>query len=174
MTDVNKRKYRYMKDHHKYFLDQISLCSTSQPLEIDRKILGTKATIRPELLEIRDKKDNHRVFNSIDVRWNSSTIYNITYRPDKKNLAYSFCNSLSTYIHHKYPEADLSKIFSLEAIDRAHEESYDPTNQTFITQEDLAMQMKINNDKDDDSLEWGDYSRIRPLKDDDNETTPNV
>ena len=34
------------------------------------------------------------------------------------------------------------------------------------------MQMELNNDKDDDSIEWGDFSRVRPLDDDDSEATP--
>ena len=174
MTQSNKKKYRYMKDKHKYFLDNIDLCSTSQPIDIDTRIPGTKSTIRTILLAIRDKQDNHRVFNSIDVRWNSDSIYNITYRPDKKSLAYMYCNSLSTYVHHLHPEADLSKIFSLDAIDQAGEETYVEDSQTFITQEDLAMQMEIKNDADDDSLEWHDFSQIRPLDDDLSEVTPDV
>ena len=163
-----------MKDKHKYFLDNIGLCSTSQPIDIDTRIPGAKATIRTILLSIRDKRDNHRVFNSIDIRWNSDSIYNITYRPDKKSMAYMFCNSLSTYVHHMYPTADLSKIFTLDAIDKAHEETYNEDSQTFITQEDLAMQMELTNDADDDSLEWHDFSQIRPLDDDLSDATPDV
>ena len=174
MTEPNKKKYRYMKDKHKYFLDNIGLCSTSQPIDIDTRIPGAKATIRTILLSIRDKRDNHRVFNSIDIRWNSDSIYNITYRPDKKSMAYMFCNSLSTYVHHMYPTADLSKIFTLDAIDKAHEETYNEDSQTFITQEDLAMQMELTNDADDDSLEWHDFSQIRPLDDDLSDATPDV
>ena len=174
MTEPNKKKYRYMKDKHKYFLDQIGLCSTAQPLEIDRRIPGTKTTIRQALLSIRDKQDNHRVFHSIDIRWNSSSIYNVTYRPDKKAMAYMYCNSLSTYVHHCYPKADLSKLFPLDAIDKAYEETYDVATQTFVTQEDIAMQMEVNNDRDDDSLEWGDFSQIRQIDDDDSEATPSV
>ena len=34
------------------------------------------------------------------------------------------------------------------------------------------MQIELNNDKDDDSIEWGDFSRVRPLDDDDSEETP--
>ena len=169
MTEPNKRKYRYMKDKHKYFLEQIGLCSTAQPLEIDKRIPGTKSTIRTILLDIRDKVDNHRVFHSIDIRWNSTAIFNVTYRPDKKSLAYMYCNSLSTYVHHLYPKADLSKIFTLDAIDKAHEETYDPVNQSFVTQEDIAMQMEMNNDRDDDSLDWGDYSQLRPIEDDESD-----
>ena len=75
ITEPNKRKYRYTKDRHKYFLEQIGLCSTAQPLEIDRRIPGTKSTIRSTLLGIRDKTDNHKVFHSFDLRWNSTSIY---------------------------------------------------------------------------------------------------
>ena len=174
MTEPNKRKYRYMKDKHKYFLEQIGLCSTAQPLEIDRKIPGSNMTIRSLLLDIRDKSDNHKVFHSIDLRWNSTSVYNVTYRPDKKSVAYSFCNSLSTYVHNKFPEADLSRLFTMDAIDKAHKESYNDTNQTFVTQEDLAMQMELNNDNDDDSIEWGDFSLVRPLDDNDSEATPMI
>lgn len=108
MTEPNKRKYRYMKDRHKYFLDQLRFCSAAQPLDIDRRIPGTKETVRTALLDIRDKKNGHRVFRSIGIRWNSTSIYNMTYRPDKKSLAYMYCNSLSTYIHPKYTDSDLS------------------------------------------------------------------
>lgn len=118
MTEPNKRKYRYMKDKRKYVLEQIGLCSTAQPLDVERRIPGTKSTIRTALLDILDKADNHRVFHSIDIRWNSTSIYNVTHRPDKKSLANVYCNSLSTYIHHLFPEADLSKVFTLNAIDK--------------------------------------------------------
>ena len=174
MTEPNKKKYRYMKDRHKYFLDQLGLCSTSQILEIDEKIPGTKATIRNILLNIRDKSDNHRIFNSIDIRWNSTSIYNITYRPDKRPMAYMFVNSLSTYVRHLYPDKDLSKIFTLDAIDKANEEQYHVENQTFTTQEDIAMNMEVRND-DDDSMGWTDFSQIRPLDvDDDSVAAPSI
>ena len=165
MTEPNKKKYRYMKDRHKYFLDQLGLCSTSQILEIDERIPGTKTTIRDIVLNIRDKSDGHRIFNSIDIRWNSTSIYNITYRPDKRALAYSFCNSLPTYVQFTYPDKDLSKLFTLDALDKASEEEYHPDTQTFTTQEDIAMQMEVRNDEDDDSMEWPDFSQIRPLED---------
>ena len=175
MTESNKKKYRYMKDRHKYFLDQLGLCSTSQILEIDERIPGTKTTIRDIILNVRDKSDNHRIFNSIDIRWNSTSIYNITYRPDKRTLAYSFCNSLPTYVQFMHPDKDLSKLFTLDALDKASEEEYHPDSQTFTTQEDIAMQMEVRNDEDDDSMEWPDFSQIRPLDDDDQSNdTPNI
>ena len=112
------------------------MCSTSQILEIDRKIPGTKATIRNILLNIRDRSDNHRIFNSIDLRWNSTFIYNITYRPDKRTLAYMFCNSLPTYVQFLHHGKDLYRIFTLDALDKASEEEYHPSRQSFTTQED--------------------------------------
>ena len=168
MTAPNQRKYRYMKDKHKYFLDQLGLCSSSQILEIDRKVPGTKATIRNILLDLRDRTDNHRVFNSIDIRWNSTSIYNITYRPDERGLAYMFCNSLPTYVRYLHPGKDLSRIFSLDALDKASEEVYHPSKQTFTTQEDLAMQIEVQNDADDDSMDWGDFSQLNLLEEDGN------
>lgn len=170
MTEPNKKKYRYMKDRHKYFLDQLGLCSTSQILEIDEKVPGTKTTLRNIILNIRDKKDNHRIFNSIDIRWNSTSIYNITYRPDKRSMAYMFCNSLPTYVQYFHPDKDISRLFTLDALDKASEEEYHPTTQTFTTQEDIAMQMEVKNDEDDDSMEWPDFSQIRPLEADENST----
>ena len=36
------------------------------------------------------------------------------------------------------------------------------------------MQMELNNDRDDDSLDLGDFSQLKPLDDDDSESTPIV
>lgn len=166
MTAPNQRKCRYMKDKHKYFLDQLGLCSTSQMLEIDRKTPGTKDTVRSILLNIRDRSDNHRISNSIDLRWNSISIYNVTYRPDKRTIAYTFCNSLPAYVQFLHQNKDLSRIFTLDALDKASEEAYHPNQQTFTTQEDLAMQLEVQNDADDDSMDWGDFSQLKPLDDD--------
>lgn len=89
-------------------------------------------------------------------------------------MAYMYCNSLSMSVHHCYPKADLSKLFTLDVIDKAHEGKYDADTQSSVTQEDIAMQMEVNNDRDDDSLEWGDFTQLRQIDDDDSAATPVV
>ena len=154
MTEENKKKHRYMAQRHKYFLDQIEDCVNGQILEIDTKIPGTRLTLRNIVLSIRDKKDGHKIFNSIDIKWKSNTQCILTFRSDKKSMAYEFSNSLSTYVVHHYPEADLSRIFTIDAIERGGTEFYNSTNQTFTTLEDLATNRELKHDQDDSSLDF--------------------
>lgn len=133
MTQENQEKYRYMVSRHRYFVEQLGTCTTSKIIEIDRKILNTQTTIRSLLLDLRDDSDNHQIFHSINLRWNTTNTWNITYRPDKRTLAYEYCNSLCTYVRYKFQDHDLSRIFSLDAFDEAEEETYFPESQTFRT-----------------------------------------
>ena len=171
MSDEHKKKYRYMSSKHKYFLDLIGTCVNAQIVDPDKRIPGTSTTLRHILLSLRDKEDNHRIFNSVDVQWNDSTQYVLTFRPDKTSMAYAYSNSVSTYVRHLYPNSDLSQVFTLEAIDRAKEESYHPNDQKFTTQEDIAMQREIDNDRDDDSLDYIPEDEL-PSMDDDLDEAP--
>lgn len=163
MTEKNKKRHRYMADRHKFFLSQIGVCQTSQLLEIDTRIPGSQLSIRGIVLAIKDRLDGQQVFNSIDLQWKTINTFNLNYRPDKKTLVYQFCNSLSTYVHHLYPNAELSKIFTLVAIELAKEETYHPSTQTFTTQEDIAMEQEMQNDAKDSSLNFIDWSGLVPL-----------
>ena len=160
-----------MSSKHKYFLDLIGSCINSQIVDLDTRIPGTRMNLRQVILSIRDKNDSHRVFNSIDVQWNEPQNYVLTFRPDKRNLAYAFNNSLSTYAHHVYPEVDFSKIFIIEANDKALEETYHPDLQQFTTQEDIALQKEMKTDRDDDSLDYIPEDEL-PSYDDDLDEAP--
>ena len=175
MTEKNKKKHRYMAQRHKYFLDQIDDCVNGQILEIDTRIPGTRLTLRNVELNIRDRKDGHKVFNSIDIKWKSNTQYILTFRPDKKSMAYEFSNSLSTYVVHLYPKADLSRIFTIDAIERGNTELYDPTNQTFTTMENLATNREIKRDHDDSSLDFLQTDDLQfPESEDEEDNRPPV
>ena len=137
-----------------------------QIIDADRTIPGTKTNLRRTLLHLRDNNDNHRIFNSIDVHWNGNTQFVITFRPDKTAMAYSFSNSISTYVHHLYPTADLSQIFTLEAIGKAKEETFHPDLQKFTTQENIALQAEVDLDRDDDSLSYIPEDELPSLDDD--------
>ena len=163
MTEKNKKRHRYMVDRHKFFTYQIGVCQTSQLLEIDSRIPGSQLSIRAIVLGIKDQQDGQQVFNPIDLQYKTINTFNLTYRPDKKNLAYQYCNSLSTYVHHLYPDSDLTRIFTLEAIEMAKEEKYHPTTQTFTTQEDIATEREMQNDANDPSLNLIDWSGLEPL-----------
>ena len=173
MTERNKQRHRYMADKHKYFLDRIEHCENNLILDIDRKIPSSNTTLRSLVLNIRDKNDKHRIFNSIDLRWNSNSVYILTFRPDKKSMAYDFSNSLSTYIRHLYPDSDLSKVFTLSAIERASQEIYHPDLQSFTTLEDIATLQELKNDEDDESLDYLDCSHIQ-LPDEDADDQPSI
>ena len=174
MTEKNKKKHRYMAQKHKYFLDQICDCINGQILEIDTKIPGTRLTLRDVILSIRDNRDGHRIFNSIDIKWKSNTQYILTFRPDKKSMTYKFLNSLSTYVVHHYPGSDLSRIFTLDAIGRGNTEYYNATTQSFTTMEDLATRRELQRDFDD-SLDFLVLYDLQPLdmdEDDDDDQRP--
>lgn len=153
MTDKNKERYNYMKNKHEYFLSKLGRCETSKILAIDKKIPGSRSTLRNIIFGIKDKSDNHKIFNSIDIHWDNPSIYVLTFRPDKKSLAYSFNSSLPTYVKNLYPNTNLSHIFTLDALDQAQEETYHPSTQRFTTIEDLAMMREIQDDADDSSME---------------------
>ena len=75
----------------------------------------------------------------MDEKWNSDVIHVATYRPDKDSKAWAIMKSLSTYVQHLYPDAPLKRIFTLEAIEKAKNEKYDKKTQTFITQDEIDL-----------------------------------
>lgn len=62
-----------------------------------------------------------------------------------------------------YPKADLTRILTLEAIEKGNEETYHPKTQSFTTQEDLATKQEIDNDAMDPTLSFIDWSGLEPL-----------
>jgi len=107
-----------------------------------------------------------KIFGSIDEHWSNPSECTATYRPDKDNKAISFMKSLSTYVKHKFPKANLSGTFTLEAIAKAQSETYSENNQEFKTEEDDALLHEVESDLDDDSLDFltidpDDLRRVR-------------
>lgn len=90
-------------------------------------------------------------------------------------MAYEFSNSLSTYVVHHYLGSDLSRIFTLDAIDRGNTEHYNTTTQSFTTMEDLATRRELQRDFDDSSLDFLVLDDLQPLdldEDDDEDQRP--
>ena len=164
MKDTSKVKYKYMFDKHKTLQKEMRQMETSAILNLDRKIGSTKFTLRDVVNNIRDKTDNRRVFNSIDQKYNNPAVYVVQYRPDKGDLAKAHISSLVTYVRHLYPEASLSKIFTIDAIDESEVEKYYPNTQTFLTQEDIDFDAVIQEDLDDDSFEYLNVNNINPFE----------
>jgi len=154
MKEGNKEKHRYMVNKHRAFLSQIKRVVCTQVISLDKKIKNTDTSIRQIVTNIRDSTDNKKIFGSIDEHWRNPSECTVTYRPDKDNKAISFMRSLSTYVMFKYPDANLSGTFSLEAIDKARSESFDPNTQEFRTEEDEALRDEVESDLDDDSLDF--------------------
>ena len=134
----------------------------SQILSLDTRIPSSNQTLRQVVLSLKDQDDGRRIFNSIDLRWDSSTIYVLTFRPDKRCLAYQYSNSLPTYVRYLHPTSDLSHIFTMEAIERTNEETYHPDLQRFTTAEDITKQREIDDDYDDDSMDYVEYPEYSP------------
>ena len=57
MTDKNKERYNYMKNKHEYFLSKLGRCETSKILAIDKKIPGSRSTLRNIIFGIKDKSE---------------------------------------------------------------------------------------------------------------------
>jgi len=154
MKDSTKQKYRYMVSKHKCLLNQLGMCECNQIMNPDLPIGSSRMTLRDVILNIRDKSDNHRIFASLDEKWNSDTLFMATYRPDKSTKAYDFIRSISTYALYLFPNASFKKILTHEAINKAENESYNPASQTFTTQEDIELDKEIQADLDDDSFDF--------------------
>ena len=152
MKESTKQKYRYMVAKHTSLLAQLGQCECSQIVNLDRQISGSKMTLRDVILNVRDKQDGHRIFGSIDEKWNSDTLFIATYRPDKSTKAYDFVRSLSTYVKYLFPDGNFKRILTPQAIDKANDESYNPSSQTFTTQDDIDLDKEIQADLDDDSM----------------------
>ena len=154
MKESTKQKYRYMVAKHTSLLAQLGQCECSQIVNLDRQISGSKMTLRDVILNVRDKQDGHRIFGSIDEKWNSDTLFIATYRPDKSTKAYDFVRSLSTYVKYLFPDGNFKRILTPQAIDKANDESYNPSSQTFTTQDDIDLDKEIQADLDDDSMDF--------------------
>ena len=154
MKESNKEKHRYMVNKHRAFLAQIKRTSCSQVISLDKKIRNTDTSIRKIVTNIRDSKDDKKIFGSIDEHWSNPGECTVTYRPDKDDKAISFMKSLSTYVKFLYPNANLSGTFSLEAIEKEKSETFDANLQEFKTEEDDALRYEVESDLDDDSLDF--------------------
>ena len=154
MKETTKQKYRYMVSKHKCLLDQLGMCECNQILNPDLPVGSSRMTLRDIILNIRDKNDGHRVFASIDEKWNSDTLFMATYRPDKSTMAYDFIRSISTYARYLFPNASFKRILTHEAINKSETETYNPSSQTFTTEEDIELDKEIQADLDDDSFEF--------------------
>jgi len=154
MKESTKQKYRYMVAKHTSLLAQLGQCECSQIVNLDKQIRNNKMTLRDVILNIRDKQDGHRIYASIDEKWNSDTMFVATYRPDKSNMAYDFMTSLSTYVKFLFPDSNLKRILTPQALDKANDESCNPSSQTFTTQDDIDLDREIQADLDDDSMEF--------------------
>jgi len=53
-----------------------------------------------------------------------------------------------------FPETSLKRILTAHAIDKAKDETYNPTSQSFVTQEDIDLDREIQADLDDDSMNF--------------------
>ena len=80
----------------------------------------------------------------------------MTFRPDKCEIAYEFRNSISTYIRHLLPDADLTNVSTYEAIVNAQDEIYDPQTQQFTTKNDEEIEQQFYELLDDDFNDWLD------------------
>jgi len=154
MKEINQRRYRYLLDRHKTLLKQLKETTTSTILELDKKIKNTTVTLREIVVQIRDKSDERRVFASIDERYQSNSDFVATFRPDKTSMAKDFIESLPTYVKYIYPNADIYGIFTIDAVESAEFEEYNPVTQQFTTQEDKDLRETVEFDKDDDSFEF--------------------
>jgi len=164
MKETSRIKYTYMRDKHKTLCKEMRQTETENILNLDRKIGDSKFTLRDIVLGIRDKTDKRRVFNSIDQKYNNPSIYVAQYRPDKAELAKAHMLSLSTYVKHLYPTANLTRIFTIDSITEAEVETYYPNTQTFITQEDMDFDAVVQEDLDDDSFEYLNVDNINPFE----------
>ena len=131
MKRKNLIRYRYVINKHYSFLDQLGVCKTSQILDLDRKLDNGKTTLRKIIMSITDKNDNKIFFHLIDPSCKNNLDYFIMFRPDKQDLAIKFRDSLSTYASYLYPDEDLFRVFTYNALVTAKEEAYDPVTQSF-------------------------------------------
>jgi len=143
-----------MVNKHRAFLTQIKRVVCTQIISLDKKIKNTDTSIRQIMSNIRDSIDDKKIFGSIDEHWRNPSECTVTCRPNKDNKAISFMRSLSTYVKYKYPDANLSGTFSLEAIDKSRSESFDPNTQDFKTEENEALLDEVASDLDNDSLDF--------------------
>ena len=157
MKETSKVKYKYMFDKHKTLSKEMRQVETSKILNPDKRIGISKFTLR-------DIVTNIRVFNTIDQKYNNPSVYVAQYRPDKADLAKAHIFSLVTYVKHLHPDANLSKVFTIDALEESEVEIYYPTTQTFLTQEDIDFDAVIQEDLDDDSFEYLNVNNVNPFE----------
>ena len=157
MKESNKQKYRFFKDKQIAFMDKLGRSDCNQIVNLDKRISlpdNSYTTLRKIILSIRDNKDSQRVFATVDEKYNTDDMYVLTYRPDKATLAAGFIQSMSTYATSTYPKVSFEGSLSIESLEQAEYESYDPTTQEFHTEDDADLDAEIQADLDDASFEY--------------------
>ena len=157
MKDSTKQKYRYCKDRQSSFLKNLGKSDCSQILNLDKKIKisdDKSTTLRYIILSIKDVIDNRRIFATVDEKYNSDDLHVLSFRPDKATKANGFVDSLSTYVIHTFPNVSFEGILTIDSLEQAKYEKFDPSTQTFTTEDDIDLDMEIQADLDDDSFEY--------------------
>ena len=159
MKDSTRQKYRYCKDRHASFLKNLGRSDCSQILNLDKKIKlpttdNKTTTLRHIILSIKDNVDDRRIFATVDEKYNSDDLHVLTFRPDKSTKANGFVDSLSTYILNTFPTLSFDGILTIDSLEQAKYEKYDPDTQAFTTEDDIDLDMEIQADLDDDSFEY--------------------
>lgn len=147
VSPVEKSKIERLRARQKVFLSTIVTISTWDVIQLDYSSDPNTPTLRQMIMELKTEKDDIPLFHCVDLDWRGEG-YTFQFAPGVKVEAECTINSLLPILNYKYPNKDLEKYFSHEAVDRCEGYAYDPTkgvvvdslindHLTFIDEENL-------------------------------------
>jgi hypothetical protein len=107
-------------------------------------VLQDITSLKKILMDVKSiDNDNEYLFLSIDISFfrKQETIF--TFLPTHENEARSFVTNIIPFIRHKYPSANIEKVFLQEAIDRNKDSIWNADTQEIVSQADIYLEQHI-------------------------------
>ena len=107
--------------------------------------LQDHTSLKKTLMEVKSiENDKEYLFLSIDISFfrKQETIF--TFLPIHENEARSFVTNIIPFIRHKFPSANIEKVFLQEAIERNKDSIWNADTQEIVSQADIYLEQSSN------------------------------
>jgi hypothetical protein len=127
---AEKGKIERLRSRQKSFLENILTTVTCDIIQLDYSPDRSQPTLRQMIMDLKTE-DEIPLFHCVDLDWRREG-YIFQFAPAVKVEAECTVNTLLPLLKHHYPDSDLDKYFSHEAIDRCEGYKYDVTKGAVI------------------------------------------
>jgi hypothetical protein len=165
---IEKGKIERLRARQQQFLKNIVTTETWDIIQLDYSADPNKLTLRQMIMKMKSK-DDFPLFHCVDLDWRGEG-YVFQFAPTVKVEAECSINTLLPLLKYQYPDADVERYFSHEAIDRCDGLAFDSVkgvvidnlvddHLTFLDEENLLGFSFENNENKDNTNSTNDEAR---------------